>query len=187
MQKIRKEAMRSNCIPTSLLWTYTDPEGTIKSKRTGSKCLRQRHPAVSLEKDIPISDLGSSHSIAFTVNLKTFLTLVHLVEWIEPLKYLTRCYYFHLKGVCYGFEIMDNAESPNVPFTVIYQRFPSGKLKTIVFTRVCWFCRELYIYTLFSPFPCDIWQCLSFARILSESGSDIWQGYFIPSGFLALV
>ena len=29
-------------------------------------------------------------------------------------------------GICYGFEVMRFAESPDVPFTVIYERFPTG-------------------------------------------------------------
>lgn len=29
-------------------------------------------------------------------------------------------------GICYGFKVMRFAESPDVPFTVIYERFPTG-------------------------------------------------------------
>lgn len=30
-------------------------------------------------------------------------------------------------GICYGFEVMRFAESPDIPFTVTYERFPTGK------------------------------------------------------------
>ena len=29
-------------------------------------------------------------------------------------------------GICYGFEVMRAAESPNTPFTVLYERFETG-------------------------------------------------------------
>ena len=31
-------------------------------------------------------------------------------------------------GVCYGFEVMQVAESPNTPFTVLHSRFKEGLL-----------------------------------------------------------
>ena len=39
--------------------------------------------------------------------------------------------YLLYTGICYGFEVMRFAESPNVPFTVIYERFPTGYLHCI--------------------------------------------------------
>lgn len=32
-------------------------------------------------------------------------------------------------GVCYGFQVMDNAESPDIPFTVMLTRFSIGMSK----------------------------------------------------------
>ena len=34
-------------------------------------------------------------------------------------------------GICYGFEIMEDAESPNVPFTILRTRFHTGNSSTI--------------------------------------------------------
>ena len=34
--------------------------------------------------------------------------------------------YVLLTGICYGFQVMRFLESPNTPFTIIYERFPEG-------------------------------------------------------------
>ena len=39
---------------------------------------------------------------------------------------------FMVTGICYGFQAMRFLESPNTPFTIIYERFPEG----IQFTNV---------------------------------------------------
>ena len=36
------------------------------------------------------------------------------------------CYTFCLLGICYGFEIMRDHESPDIPFTILRTRFPEG-------------------------------------------------------------
>lgn len=34
-------------------------------------------------------------------------------------------YYF--AGICYGFQVMEDVESPNIPFTILRTRFHTGK------------------------------------------------------------
>jgi len=36
---------------------------------------------------------------------------------------------FLLEGVCYGFQVMQTNESPDVPFTIFRTRFKTGMLK----------------------------------------------------------
>lgn len=44
---------------------------------------------------------------------------------------------FSISGVCYGFEVMSNSESPNVPFTILRTRFSSGMKFLYWAVRVC--------------------------------------------------
>ena len=52
-------------------------------------------------------------------------------------------------GICYGFEVMQAAESPNTPFTVLYERFETGMYAINPLTTyfyVCMFILMLFIY-----------------------------------------
>lgn len=46
-------------------------------------------------------------------------------------------------GVCYGYEVMKDAESVNVPFTILYERFPRAP-EMVVFDHAC----KFHIYTI---------------------------------------
>eukprot|EP00795_Rhopilema_esculentum_P009031 gene9031-16674_t len=46
-------------------------------------------------------------------------------------------------GICYGFEIMDTHESPNVPFTIFRMRFPTAP-KAILYDNSC----HLHLYCI---------------------------------------
>ena len=46
-------------------------------------------------------------------------------------------------GICYGFEVMENAESPNIPFTILKTRFESAP-KVVIYDNAC----NLHAYCL---------------------------------------
>lgn len=65
-------------------------------------------------------------SIIATWNIYNILPAwlaIHLFHY--ELYYIEDDFEF-LLGVCYGFEVMRISESPNTPFTCIYERFKKG-------------------------------------------------------------
>lgn len=39
-------------------------------------------------------------------------------------------------GICYGFQVLRVCESPNIPFTILYERFTEGIIIIAVVTRM---------------------------------------------------
>lgn len=51
---------------------------------------------------------------------------------------LCSIYIMHIhisSGICYGFEAMRLHESPNTPFSILYERFPEGKLPNMIVSK----------------------------------------------------
>lgn len=46
-------------------------------------------------------------------------------------------------GICYGFQAMRLRESPNVPFTLLYERYMTGNVSCV------------FVYNLYQPFLCS--------------------------------
>ena len=46
------------------------------------------------------------------------------------------CHCSYFTGITYGFQVMDNGESPNIPFTIIRTRFPKAP-SVVVYDNAC--------------------------------------------------
>ena len=62
--------------------------------------------------------------------LRYSLFKIKINQWFRKLKYFPQL----ISGVSYGFQLMSNMESPNIPFTILKTMFPTGK--SFLFWRV---------------------------------------------------
>ena len=46
--------------------------------------------------------------------------------------YLAFLFHYFPLGICYGFQVMESQESPNIPFTIFMTRFPEGILSSYI-------------------------------------------------------
>lgn len=64
-------------------------------------------------------------------------------------QYIVTVVYLHI-GVCYGFQVLRVAESPNAPFTILFSRFNQSKSYnfSLLYTKVT-NQNKCYIFSLF--------------------------------------
>lgn len=62
-----------------------------------------------------------SYYVWIQLDCSRFNVLVQTSKYRQSMK--TNAY---LLGICYGFQVMDKEESPNVPFTIFRRRFNRG-------------------------------------------------------------
>ena len=89
---------------------------------------QRNESALKRVQDIPLYSRGYLLSSANMVCNHSFSVIIIIYS-----TWYTNCYMARKScaGTCYGFQVMRMHESPNIPFTVLYERFKEGVRCTI--------------------------------------------------------